>query len=150
MTARFHSQAYRNSSRRKLTIESLSVFAMLQTPFLKLSTFCIHTRYLLKLGMVIHSYNDHCSAPFSRACWLVSTTNFIRELEPTLSWNQYHSSAFGRDFERERLLRERLRRNRRASATQKGAAQRPGRMSRPRYHLATLQRGLGKLLVFRI
>src|SRR5579862_5751588 len=89
MTARFHAQTYRNSSRRKLTIEPFSFFAMLQTPFLKLPTFCIHTRYLLKLGMVIDSYNDHCSAPFSRACWLVSTTNSIRELEPTLSWNQY-------------------------------------------------------------
>jgi len=33
---------------------------------------------LLKLGMEIYSYNDHCSAPFSRACWLVSTTNFTR------------------------------------------------------------------------
>ncbi|HXX27470.1 MAG TPA: hypothetical protein VEI99_03350, partial [Terriglobales bacterium] len=49
--------------------------------------------YLLKLGMVIDSYNDHCSAPFSRACWLVSTTNCIRELEPTLSWNQYRSKC---------------------------------------------------------
>jgi len=27
---------------------------------------------LLKLGVKIYSYNDHCSAPFSRACWLVS------------------------------------------------------------------------------
>src|SRR5258708_36030846 len=26
---------------------------------------------LLKLGMEIYSYNDHRSAPFSRACWLV-------------------------------------------------------------------------------
>src|SRR5205807_10189386 len=26
--------------------------------------------YLLKLGVKIYSYNDHCSAPFSRACWL--------------------------------------------------------------------------------
>jgi hypothetical protein len=38
----------------------------------------------------IYSYNDHCSAPFSRACWLVSTTNFTRASEPTLSWNQLH------------------------------------------------------------
>ena len=47
---------------------------------------------LLKLGVEIYSYNDHCSAPFSRA-WLVwlSTTNSTRGREPTLSWNQLHS-----------------------------------------------------------
>jgi hypothetical protein len=41
--------------------------------------------------MEIDSYNDHCSAPFSRACWLVSTTNFTPVWEPTLSGNQFHS-----------------------------------------------------------
>ena len=30
----------------------------------------IHRSNLLKLGMEIYSYNDHCSPPFSRACWL--------------------------------------------------------------------------------
>src|SRR3954454_24920374 len=40
-------------------------------PFLlQLSTVLVQQRDLLKLGMVIDSYNDHCSAPFSRACWL--------------------------------------------------------------------------------
>src|SRR5215471_20975529 len=41
--------------------------------------------------MVIDSYNDHRSAPFSRACWLVSATNSTRAWEPTLSCNQLHS-----------------------------------------------------------
>src|SRR3989440_10028676 len=40
-------------------------------PFLlQLSSVLVQQRDLLKLGMVIYSYNDHCSAPFSRACWL--------------------------------------------------------------------------------
>src|SRR3954453_17104549 len=37
---------------------------------LQLSSVLVQQRDLLKLGMVIDSYNDHCSAPFSRACWL--------------------------------------------------------------------------------
>jgi|ERR1051326_3689443 hypothetical protein len=91
MSARFHAHPYRNSSTRKLTIKSFGFIAMLQSPFLELSTFRIYTRYLLKLGVKIYSYNDHCSAPFSPACWLVSTTNFTRGWEPTSSWNQYRS-----------------------------------------------------------
>src|SRR5205085_11484197 len=40
-------------------------------PFLlQLSSVLVQQRDLLKLGMVIDSYNDHCPAPFSRACWL--------------------------------------------------------------------------------
>src|SRR5579884_2389678 len=31
----------------------------------------------------------HVRTPFSRACWLVSATNFTRVGEPTLSWNHY-------------------------------------------------------------
>jgi hypothetical protein len=45
---------------------------------------------LLKLGVEIYSYNDRCSAPFSRAYWLVSITNFTRPREPRLLWNQFH------------------------------------------------------------
>jgi hypothetical protein len=90
MTARFHADPYCDASHRKLTIKSFGFIAMLQSPFLELSTFRIYACYLLKLGVVIDSYNDHCSAPFSRARWLVSTTNSTRALEPTLSWNQYH------------------------------------------------------------
>ena len=67
VTARFYAHPYYNSSARKLTIESFGFLGMLQTSFLKLTPFCIYTRYLLKLGMEIYSYNDHCSAPFSRA-----------------------------------------------------------------------------------
>ena len=36
---------------------------------------CRHPqRNLLKARVVVCSYNDHCSAPFSRAFWLVGTT----------------------------------------------------------------------------
>jgi hypothetical protein len=44
---------------------------MRQPLFLALSGLAIHRSYLLKLGVEIYSYNDHRSAPFSRACWLV-------------------------------------------------------------------------------
>jgi hypothetical protein len=49
---------------------------------------------LLKLGMEIYSYNDHRSAPFSRAGWLVlPPPTLTRVREPTLSWNQLHSES---------------------------------------------------------
>jgi hypothetical protein len=47
---------------------------MLQSPFLQLTRVGIDKRNLLEARMVIRSYNDHRSAPFSRACWLVRTT----------------------------------------------------------------------------
>src|SRR5579864_1938050 len=77
MTARFHAHSNRNFLTPKLTIEAFGFFAMLQTPFLKLTSFGIYTRYLLKLGVKIYSYNDHCSAPFSRACWLVAPPTLL-------------------------------------------------------------------------
>src|SRR5262249_61444698 len=40
---------------------------MLQSSLLKLATLCVKQCNLLKLGVKICSYNDHCSAPFSRA-----------------------------------------------------------------------------------
>ncbi|MGH9495557.1 MAG: hypothetical protein ACRD3B_11210, partial [Candidatus Sulfotelmatobacter sp.] len=40
----------------------------------------------------IYSYNDHRSAPFSRAGWLVlPPPTLTRVREPTLSWNQLRS-----------------------------------------------------------
>src|ERR1700756_4160590 len=64
---------------------------MSQPFFLELAGITIQEHNLLKLGMEIDSYNDHCSAPCSRACWLVSTTNFTPVWEPTLSWNQFRA-----------------------------------------------------------
>src|ERR1700676_266464 len=72
---------------------------MLEAPLLQLSSLRVHHCDLLKLGVEIYAYNDHRSAPFSRACWLVSTTNFTRASEPTLSWNQLHSLTPDRGFE---------------------------------------------------
>jgi hypothetical protein len=44
--------------------------------------------------MEIYSYNDHRSAPFSRACWLVlPPPTLLRVREPTLSWNQLRSKS---------------------------------------------------------
>ena len=55
MPARFHTHTYCNFLGGKLTIESFGFIAMLQPPFLKLTTSRIHTRYLLKLGVKIYS-----------------------------------------------------------------------------------------------
>jgi len=49
---------------------------------------------LLEARVVIASYNDHCSAPFSRAFlagW--HHQSLLGSTEPTLSWNQCHSLA---------------------------------------------------------
>jgi len=40
--------------------------------------------------VVIASYNDHCSAPFSRALGWLAPPKSTRAWEPTLSWNQLH------------------------------------------------------------
>src|ERR1700746_1041673 len=69
MPARFHAYSNCNSSTPKLTIEAFSFFSILQTPFLKLTTFSIYTRYLLKLGVKIYSYNDHVRS-FLPSLWL--------------------------------------------------------------------------------
>jgi hypothetical protein len=47
---------------------------MLQSPFLYLARVGIDKRDLLKARMVIQSYNDHRSAPFSRALVGLHTT----------------------------------------------------------------------------
>jgi hypothetical protein len=52
---------------------------MQQTLFLALPRLGIHPGDLLKLGVKIYSYNDHRSAPFSRAFLLgFSTTKLTR------------------------------------------------------------------------
>src|SRR6266568_4941801 len=61
----FHTHSYLSASTREITIELLRLFAMCQTLFLKFSGVAIHRSYLLRPGVKIHSYNDHCSAPFS-------------------------------------------------------------------------------------
>src|SRR5262249_4857391 len=72
-------------------IETFCLLRMMQTHFAEFACVCIQQCDLFELGVIIDSYNDHCSAPFSRACWLFSTTNFTRGWEPTSSWNQYRS-----------------------------------------------------------
>ena len=51
----------------------------------------IHKRNLLEARVIIASYNDHVR-PLSPGPWLVGTTKVIRVWEPTLLWNQLHSS----------------------------------------------------------
>jgi hypothetical protein len=72
----------------------LRLVGMCQPFLLDLSGRGVEQSDLLKLGMEIYSYNDHCSAPFSRASWLVlPPPTLTRVREPTLSWNQFHSSS---------------------------------------------------------
>ena len=51
---------------RQSTIEPLRLFAMRQPLLSQLSAIGVNQCDLLKLGVKINSYNDHCSAPFSR------------------------------------------------------------------------------------
>src|SRR5262249_1288750 len=67
LTAGFHAHSHLGTLCRQLAIEPLGFLAMLQSSLLKLATLCVKQRNLLKLGVKICSYNDHCSAPFSRA-----------------------------------------------------------------------------------
>src|SRR5262249_50878015 len=67
LTAGFHAHSHLGTLCRQLAIEPLRLLAMLQSSLLKLATLCVKQRNLLKLGVKICSYNDHCSAPFSRA-----------------------------------------------------------------------------------
>src|SRR5579864_435477 len=67
--AGFHSHTHLLAGQS--TVEFLRLFAMRQPFFLELSAVGIYRSNLLKLGVEIYSYNDHRSAPFSRACWLV-------------------------------------------------------------------------------
>jgi hypothetical protein len=85
-----HTYSHLGRAAHEFAVKALGFFRMLEAPLLQLSRLRVHHCDLLKLGVEIYSYNDHRSAPFSRACWLVSTTNFTRASEPTLSWNQLH------------------------------------------------------------
>src|SRR6185369_11343698 len=69
VAARFHAHAHLLP--RQSTVELLRLLGMPQPSFLELSGVGIDPSNLLELGMEIYSYNDHRSAPFSRAGWLV-------------------------------------------------------------------------------
>src|SRR6266436_1446175 len=74
MPTGFHPHAHLLSLGRELTVELLRSLGMVQSPLLQFPSFRIYKSNLLKDRVVICSYNDHCSAPFSRAFWLVATT----------------------------------------------------------------------------
>ena len=48
-------------------IKLFRFLTVLQSPFAALPSFGIHKSNFLETRVVIASYNDHCSAPFSRA-----------------------------------------------------------------------------------
>src|SRR5262244_1080454 len=70
MPTGFHAHTYLLTRSRESTIELLCLLWMGKPFLLELSSVLVPQCELLKLGVVIDSYNDHCSAPFSRACWL--------------------------------------------------------------------------------
>src|SRR5262244_107111 len=70
MPTGFHAHTYLPTRSRESTIELLCLLWMGKPFLLELSSVLVQQCDLLKLGVVIDSYNDHCSAPFSRACWL--------------------------------------------------------------------------------
>src|SRR6266576_2516735 len=67
MPAGFHSHPYACSPCLEIAVKLLCFLTVLESTLLELPTVRIHKRNLLKARMVIRSYNDHCSAPFSRA-----------------------------------------------------------------------------------
>src|SRR5262249_17047035 len=70
MPTGFHAHTYLPTRSRESTIELLCLLWMGKPFLLELSSVLVQQCDLLKLGVVIDSYNDHCSAPFSRSCWL--------------------------------------------------------------------------------
>src|SRR5882724_2830341 len=63
----FHPDTHAQQPGGEITIKLLRFLSVLQAPFFKLPSVGIDQRNLLKPRVVICSYNDHCSAPFSRA-----------------------------------------------------------------------------------
>src|SRR5579859_3134511 len=70
MSTGFHPHTHRRSLGRQITVEFLRFLAVLQSPLLQFPSFGIHKSNLLEARVVIASYNDHRSAPLSRALWL--------------------------------------------------------------------------------
>src|ERR1035437_4947092 len=92
MPARFHPHTHLHPLCRELTVKLLRFLTVLQSPLLQFPSLGIHKSNLLEARVVIASYNDHCSAPFSRAFLVgLAPPKFTRAWEPTLSWNQLHS-----------------------------------------------------------
>src|ERR1700689_3798868 len=86
-----HANAHGFIRTRESAVKLLRLTGMCETFLLDLSGRGIEQSDLLKLGMEIYSYNDHRSAPFSRASWWVlPPPTLTRVREPTLSWNQLH------------------------------------------------------------
>jgi hypothetical protein len=87
-----HADAHCLARTRESTVILLRLVGVSQPFLLDLSGRGVEQSDLLKLGMEIYSYNNHRSAPFSRAGWLVLPPPTLpRVREPTLSWNQLHS-----------------------------------------------------------
>src|SRR5262249_16123729 len=70
MSAGLHADTHLLTPSRQSAIERLWLLGMCQSLLLERSLDGFHGSHLLKLGVEIYSYNDHRSAPFSRACWL--------------------------------------------------------------------------------
>src|SRR5207237_8852702 len=89
----FHPYTHLQSLGCELTVELFRFLTVLQCPLLQFPSFGIHIRNLLEARVIIASYNDHCSAPSSRAFfgWFQHHQSLLGSKEPTLSWNQLHS-----------------------------------------------------------
>src|SRR5258705_10392121 len=67
MPAGFHSHPYACPPCLEIAVKLLCFLTVLESTLLELASVRIHKRNLLDARMVIRSYNDHCSAPISRA-----------------------------------------------------------------------------------
>src|SRR5882724_10403558 len=75
-----HPDPHARSLRPKIAIKLFRFLGMLQPPFLHFPSLGIYKRNLLKARVIICSYNDHCSAPFSEPLWLVGPTKVYSDL----------------------------------------------------------------------
>src|SRR5881397_4057412 len=70
MPTGFHPNPHFFSTHLELAVELLRFLAVPQSPFVQFTRVRIDKRNLLEARVIVTTYNDHCSAPFSRACWL--------------------------------------------------------------------------------
>src|SRR5438046_1535819 len=99
MPTGFHSNPHLFPAHLEFAVEVLCFLAVPQFPLVQFTCVCIYKRHLLEARVIVTTYNDHLSAPFSRALVWLAPPKFTRAWEPTLLWNHYtHSPALRDEF----------------------------------------------------
>src|SRR5215475_13161345 len=93
VSAGLHPHTHLPTASRQSTVELLRPLAVRESLLLQLSGFCIDKSNLLEARMVIAPYNDHVRLLSPSLLVGFAPPTLLRALEPTLSWNQLHSSS---------------------------------------------------------